>query len=232
MPFDTSGQITTRLVKLGASVLAVGPGHRNTTIAALVLALEDGDALTKVRFGGMDGAHGIGDTVISHCICAGPMNYKVPKSMDWRRWQDTFTKYRDLRVSADEMDRSDAWAVAAFWPQIRDRAVFACIPGLLFSQGQELRLRKALVHPKNQISSAMSLPQNMLSGTALAPVLLTLDAYTEDSVRMIDLSGPMSGGHAIPRFGKDLSVEDVMRLYENGNEKPYLSCNASIQDIE
>jgi hypothetical protein len=27
-------------------------------------------------------------------------------------------------------------------------------------------------------------------------------------------------------------VEDVMRLYEHGNEKPYLSCNASIQEIE
>lgn len=232
VPFDNSGQITTRLAKLGAKVLAAGPGYRNSTIAALVLALEDGEALSRVRFSGMDGLHEIGGPDISHCICAGPMNYKVPKSMDWHRWQDSFRKYRELNVSADDMDRSDAWAVATFWPQIRDRAVFVCIPGLLFSQGQEMRLRKALVYPKNQISSAMSLPQNMLSGTALAPVLLTLDAYTEDSVRMIDLSGPMSGGRAIPRFGKDLSVDDVMRLYENGNEKPYLSCNASIQDIE
>ena len=232
VPFDHSGQITTRLVTLGAKVLAAGPGYRNSTIAALVLALENGDALSRVRFGGMDGAHEVGNTEISHCICAGPMNYKVPKSMDWRRWQDSFTKYRDLNVSADEMDRSDAWTVAAFWPQIRDRAVFVCIPGLLFSQGQEMRLRKALVHPKNQISSAMSLPQNMLSGTAVAPVLLTLDANTDDSVRMIDLSGPIFGGRANPKFGKDLSVKDVMDLYEHGNEKPYLSCNASIQDIE
>lgn len=87
-------------------------------------------------------------------------------------------------------------------------------------------------YPKNQISSAMSLPQNMLSGTAVAPVLLTLDANTDDSVRMIDLSGPVAGGRANPKFGKDLSVQDVMDLYEHGNEKPYLSCNASIQDIE
>lgn len=232
VPFDNSGQITTRLVKMGAKVLAAGPGYRNSTIAALVLALEDGDALSQVRFGGTDGVHAIGDTEISHCICAGPMNYKVPKSMDWRRWQDSFKKYRDLNVSADDMDRSDAWAVATFWPQIRDRAVFVCIPGLLFSQGQEMRLRKALVHPKNQISSAMSLPQNLLSGTAVAPILLTLDANTDDSVRMIDLSGPVAGGRANPKFGKDLSVQDVMDLYEHGNEKPYLSCNASIQDIE
>lgn len=232
VPFDNSGQITTRLVKMGAKVVAAGPGYRNSTIAALVLALEDGDAWSQVRFAGTDGVHGIADAEISHCICAGPMNYKVPKSMDWRRWQDSFTKYRDLNISADDMDRSDAWAVATFWPQIRDRAVFVCIPGLLFSQGQEMRLRKALVHPKNQISSAMSLPQNMLSGTAVAPVLLTLDANTDDSVRMIDLSGPVAGGRANPKFGKDLSVQDVMDLYEHGNEKPYLSCNASVQDIE
>jgi len=235
VPFDASGQFVVRLARAGARVWRAGPGYFQTDLCMLLLALEDEPScLSSVQFGNQHNEKGRHDQ-LTHCLITAPFAYKIPTSAEWRQWETVREPSRRLWVSAEEMDRSDAWAVAAMWPMASKRAVFLSSPSLLFAQGQEHRLRKSLLLDAkgNSVSAAISLPSGVLSHTVVAPTLLVLDATPRAAgVRMIDVSGSTVGGEIKNRFGKDLGVEDVLRMLTQEAAVPQLAEDIAVSEIE
>lgn len=235
VPFDPSGQFTVRLVHAGARVWRAGPGFDATDITVLLLALEDDPkALDKVNFATTPPYVSVGGAA-TKCLVAPPMGMKVPHTSEWRKWERVGHGGRDLWMSPDETDRSDAWSVAAMWPATRQRGAFLTSPNLLFGQGQEYRLRKALMLDKggNMVAAVVSLPSGVLTMTAVAPTLLVLDAdHRSDEVRVVDLSG-VSGPRGIKnRLGKDIDGEAAARLLAPDGVTPQLAANVNLHEVE
>jgi len=205
-------------------------------LATLLLTLEDDPhCLKAVDFSGSP--KGVLDVApfITHCLCVTPMNEKVLRRSDWRPWERVLPTCRHLLLSADELDRSDAWVVAAMWPQVKTRAVFLSSASLLFAQGQEQRLRQALLFAPegNTISTVLSLPQNLLSHTTIAPTMLVLDAHANSqSIRMLDVGGQLLEGQLKNRFGKDVDLERIQALNESHEDIPQLAFEAFLPEVE
>lgn len=235
VPFDTSGQFVVRLARAGARVCRAGPGYSSAELTALLLALEDdATCFDAVDFSGNLPDPAGGDR-ITHCIVTAPMAMKVPRTPEWRRWQQGPVEVRRLWATADEMDRSDAWGVAAMWPSVEKRGVFLTSPSLLFAQGQEQRLRKSLLlgQTGNMVAAAVSLPTNSLSATGVAPTLLILDALPQPAgVRMIDVSGSSSGDGIKHRFGKDIRGDAVLAMLAPNGITPQVAADVSVGEIE
>lgn len=235
VPFDASGQLVVRLARAGARVWRAGPSYFQTDLCMLLLALEDeASCLRAVQFGSLRSESSQHEH-LTHCLVTAPLGYKVPTSTEWRQWEQVHEPSRRLWVSAEEMDRSDAWAVAAMWPMVSKRGVFLSSPSLLFAQGQEHRLRKSLLLDAkgNSVSAAISLPSGVLSHTVVAPTLLVLDANPRpNGVRMIDVSGSTTAGEIQNRFGKDINTQDVLRMLSQEAVIPQLAENISVSEIE
>ena len=233
VPFDPSGQFTVRLVCAGAQVWRSGPGYDSPELTALLLALEDDPhAAERVKFARFapDAHH-----APAKCLVAAPMGMKVPRTTEWRKWEHIQHGGRTLWITPEETDRSDAWAVAAMWPAVAKRAVFLASPSLLFAQGQEHRLRKALLvdKPGNMVEASVSLPSGVLSVTSIAPCLLVLDAQAQRGrIRMIDVSGADNPGGLKHRLGKDLDAAAAARLLTTDVRSPWLADGIELREIE
>lgn len=235
VPFDVSGQFTTRLAAEGVRVWRAGPGYDATGLTALLLALSDDPlAIDRVTFAstppGLDG----GDAV-SKCLVAAPMAMKIPGDHPWRQWQDKVRAGRALWLDPEELDRSDAWVVAAMWPLVRDRGVFLTAPSLMFAHGQEHRLRKALLLDRggNMVTAVASLPSGSVSGTSIAPALLVLDARERSGgVRMVDVGGMDSPSGIKSRLGKDVDAATATALLQPGDQVALVAGDIDVREIE
>lgn len=235
VPFDVSGQFTTRLAAEGARVWRAGPGYDATGLTALLLALSDDPlAINRVTFAsappGLDGLE-----AVSKCLVAPPMAMKIPGGHPWRQWQDKVRAGRALWLDPEELDRSDAWVIAAMWPLVRDRGVFLTSPSLLFAHGQEHRLRKALVLDRggNMVAAVASLPSGSVSGTSITPALLVLDARERHGrVRMVDVGGMDSPSGIKSRLGKDVDAATATALLQPGNQVALVAGDIDICEIE
>ena len=233
VPFDTSGQLVVRLARAGVHVWHAGPAI-STELTLLLLALEDDPAcLDAVTF-----AKGLPDfersNPITHCLVTAPMGLRVPRT-PWSQWEHEGKPVRSLWTSAEEMARSDAWAVAAMWPKATKRGVFLTSPGLLFAQGQELKLRKSLLLDQggNMVTAAVSLPQGLLSYTGVTPTLLVLDSVPRQAgVRMVDGSGPSIRNAVTGRFGNNMDASEVLSLLHQSSTIPQLSADIDVAEIE
>lgn len=235
VPFDPSGQFTMRLVRAGAQVWRAGPGYDAQDLTALLLALEDDpEAFDKVTFAAttpdVDGRN-----AVTKCLVAPPMGMKVPRTNEWRKWEHAVRSGRALWVTPEEMDRSDAWAVAAMWPAVAKRGAFLTSPSLLFGQGQEHRLRKALMLDQrgNMVVASVSLPTGVLNMTSVAPTLLILDAeHRADRVRVVDVSGVDGPGGVRNRLGKDIDGSGAAKLLAPEGIAPQLADDIDLREIE
>lgn len=235
VPFDPAGQFTVRLLRAGARVWRAGPGYDASDLTAMLLALEDDPTVfERITFANtMPEVEG-GSAAVK-CLVAPPMGMKVPRTTEWRQWEQAGRAARQLWVTPDETDRSDAWAVAAMWPAIQKRGVFLTSPSLLFGHGQEHRLRKALMLDQlgNMVVGSVSLPTGVLNMTSVAPSLLILDAeHRVGRVRMVDFSG-IDGPRGIRnRLGKDIGSSEAARLLASDGAVPQLAADIDLQEIE
>jgi type I restriction-modification system DNA methylase subunit len=118
---------------------------------------------------------------------------------------------------------------------VEKRGAFLTSPSLVFAQGQEQRLRKALLLDQrgNMVKASVSPPGGMLSMTTLAPALLILDAeHRADRVRFVDLSGMEGERGSKHRLGKDLNLEAASRLLNSDDAQPQLAEDIDLQEIE
>ena len=235
VPFDPSGQFTVRLVRAGARVWRAGPGYDASDLTALLLALEDDPAVfDRVTFSTTMPDVG-GRNAVVKCLVAPPMGLKVPRTMEWRQWEQASRAGRRLWVSPEETDRSDAWAVAAMWPAVQKRGVFLTSPSLLFAHGQEHRLRKALMLDQqgNMVAASVRSAGGRAQHDVGSPSLLILDVeHRADRVRVVDISGVDSPRGARNRLGKDIDCRTAVELLAPAGVAPQLAADIDLREIE
>jgi hypothetical protein len=235
VPFDPSGQFTVRLVRAGARVWRAGPGYGAPDLTAMLLALEDDPAVFERVTFATTTPDVEGRNAVVKCLVAPPMGMKVPRTTEWRKWEQVSRAERRLWVTPDETDRSDAWAVAAMWPAVEKRGVFLASPSLLFGHGQEHRLRKALMLDQrgNMVAASVSLPTGVLNMSSVAPSMLILDAeHRADRVRVVDLGGSDSSSGSRKRLGRDLDSRAAAELLAPKGLTPQVAADIELREIE
>ena len=224
LPFDPTGQLTMRAARRGARVLAAGPGQRSSLSVGLLLVLEgDADLQRRVMFDRSDPRTIVREFAPTHVLVAPPLGMRVSNSGDWADWDlspaPSGADAMPARMRPDSvtpgLDRADAWALSAFWPQARARGVFLVSPAALFAKGQEQRLREMLIwgHAGNPIRAIATLPSRLLGGASIAPAMLLLDRGQRwPAIRMIDISEATSGGKPSVRTAQELDVQHLLGL--------------------
>jgi hypothetical protein len=216
IPFDTTGQLTIRAARTGAQVVLSSASSYSTTLVRLLLELEDDQsARERVKICTPDQLReaflGGGPT---HCLAAAPLGARV-EQLRYVSAFEQLPKYRDLSVKGSDFNRSEPWAIATIWPVVRECGVFIVSPSLLFGQGQEVRLRQALIRGKegNQVSQIYALPSGMMSATNIPTCLLALNRYTDTAtIVMKDLTGQTIDNRPQFRFGRDINAAQAQEL--------------------
>lgn len=213
VPFDTTGQLAFRAARCGATVWLARPRGRSLAMIKLIL-LGTSTPAEQFRFDSVDQlADETESGTLTHGIFTAPMG--APASLEtWSEFEQV-RRIRNFAPPPFELDRSDARAVATFWPVVKKAAAFLVSPSLLFTKGQESRLRHALLHtgPGNAVSCVVSLPNGLLTQTTIGPSLLVLTPDEgRQGTRLVDLSGKLMDGFFKERFAKDINVEQALSL--------------------
>ena len=241
IPFDSSGQLVVRAIRNGLKVIAAGPGRRTDTHLRLLMAIE-GFGLRKdcpVQF---DVPRGNVKREIKaeFLIATPPFGMRLQTGAGWRQWEGDESDLvlqsslyrRHGPVTQVQIDRSDSWAVAAFWPRVSRRAVFLASSGILFSKGQEQRLREHLLLESRSLLAAVLLPTRMLSVTTLASAMLILDRSGEPhSMRLVDATEMTIDTKSSMRYARNLDHERVASLVNKQAADEKAVCDVSIEEI-
>lgn len=241
IPFDPSGQLVMRAVRKGLRVIVAGPGRRRETHLRLLLAIEGqtGLAGSAVVFDVPRGEVKR-DLTADFLLATPPFGMKLQVGAGWRQWEgeepdaaEPNSLYeRRGPISQVQIDRSDSWAIAAFWPRVRQRAVFLASPNVLFAKGQEQRLREHLLMERRSLAAVALLPTRQLSGTSLAPVMLLLDrARDQRSIRLVDATEMTVDTRSSMRYGRVLDYERVAPLISRTAEDEKVACDVSIEAV-
>lgn len=241
IPFDPSGQLVIRAIRRGMRVIAAGPGRRTETHLRLLQAIEGGTPLSNsaVVFD-VPRAAVKRQLTADFLLATPPIGMKLQTGTGWRQWEaeepdgagsDSLYQ-RHGPISQVQMDRSDAWAIAAFWPRVRERAVFLASPSVLFAKGQEQRLREHLLMDKRCLAAVALLPTRQLSLTSLASAMLLLDlAGDHRSIRLVDAADLTVDSKSSMRYSRTLDYERVSRLISRTVEDENVACDVSIEAV-
>ncbi|MFS0756501.1 N-6 DNA methylase [Noviherbaspirillum sp. 1P10PC] len=224
IPFDPTGQLSVRALFRGYYVLAAGPLSDVWTETALrLLALIDNTharLTTDIQKNPSSPAH-IEMPNIEYLVACPPLGMRVPLQTGWRRWEgskldlagsDAVYKKIGSQTSV-QLDRAESWTIAAFWPHVKKRAVFLTTPNLLFSKGQEQRLRELLVIGARQPVAVVSLPPKVITNTGIVSAALVMDRNRRnDSLRMVDASKLTLESKSTMKFSRLLDVQRVLKL--------------------
>jgi hypothetical protein len=241
IPFDPSGQLVIRAVRRGMRVIAAGPGRRTETHLRLLLAIEGNTRLgeSAVLFD-VPRAAVKRELMADFLLATPPIGMKLQTGAGWRQWEaeepdgaGSGSLYqRHGPISQVQIDRSDAWAIAAFWPRVRERAVFLASPSVLFAKGQEQRLREHLLMDKRCLAAVALLPTRQLSVTSLASAMLLLDrAGDHRSIRLVDATEMTVDTKSSMRYSRTLDYERVSPLISRTAEDENVACDVSIEAV-
>lgn len=241
IPFDFSGQLVIRAVRKGLKVIAAGPLSRSQLHVKLLLAIEKvgGKNQASVTFEvPRDGASR--DLNCEFLIATPPINMRIQAGAGWRQWEGAHLErvrsdslyQRQGPFTQEQLDRSDSWAVAAFWPRISRRAVFLVSPNVLFAKGQEQRLRENLLLNEGALSAVTMLPTRQMSITSMAPALLILDRNNfKEEVRFTDATEITIESRSTMRFSRILDLPEVVSLILGRREDLKISIAVGVEEI-
>jgi hypothetical protein len=241
IPFDASGQLVMRAVRKGLRVIAAGPGRRTETHLRLLLAIESQQQLgqSAVVFDVPRGQVKR-DLTADFLLATPPIGMKLQVGAGWRQWEGGEPDAADLNslyqrhgpISQVQIDRSESWAIAAFWPRVNQRAVFLASPNVLFAKGQEQRLREHLVMESRSLSAVALLPTRQLSITSHAPVMLLLErARDQRSIRLVDATEMTVDTRSSMRYGRVLAYEHIAALMSRTSKDDKVACDASVEAV-
>lgn len=225
IPFDPAGQLVIRALRRNYQVIAAGPTRDVwSSVVVRLLALVDG-RITNLSVEVERDPNSIGNSRlvnVDYLLACPPIGMKIPATGNgWRQWEggelglvgSESVYRRSAGQSVVQLDRSDSWAVAAFWPHVRRKAVFLTGPNLLFSKGQEQRLREFLVLGAKQPSAVVYLPAKLINHTAIVSAVTVLDRRCENThVRMVDASKCTFETKTTMRFSRLLDSRLVLEL--------------------
>lgn len=183
IPFDHSGVLTIRALRRGRRICAAPMLPMAGNELKLLLAIETGypehvDIETMVT----RDAQGRPTTRAVHAIVNPPFGMTV---RDSRLAQWASPSGRD-----DEFDRSESMVVFEVLKRVSGRAVFLVPQGVMFTGGQEQRLREFIAHRGgecNDLHSVIALPPGAVSTTNLSAAILSVGIMPDESVLMVDL---------------------------------------------
>ena len=241
IPFDATGQLVLRAVRKGLRVIATGPGRRSDLHLRLLLAIEGANRLvpSDVQFdSGRDG--NTRDVQADYLIATPPFNMKIQTGAGWRQWegidQEHFgpeSLYKRIGpISQVQLDRSDSWAIAAFWPRTSKRAVFLVSPNVLFGKGQEQRLREYLLFGDRSLSAVTLLPTRQLGTSNIASAIVVMDRdHAVTTVKLTDATEMTTDTKSSMKYSRVLDLERVVGLMTGGLEDPKTSCVVDYETI-
>lgn len=237
IPFDQTGQLVLRAVRKGLNVIATDPGGRAQLHIKLLLAIENANHSTGVMVDFKVAREGNSrELSADFLIATPPFGMKLQASAGWRQWADfnpdNSLYQRNGPVTKVHLDRSDSWAIDAFWPRISKRAVFLVSPTVLFAKGQEQRLRENLLMNEGTLSAVITLPNRQMSVSNMASATLLLDRDNSiQKVRFIDATNMTIESKSTMRFSRILDLPTVTSLMNGDQEDPKTSFMADFEDI-
>ena len=186
LPFDISGVQTIQALRRGwmvnASLMLNTPGSLLPLLLAIEFGATEHDRLTTEA--DRDGK-GRRTTTATHTIAIPPFGVKAKDIPSLAQWESPTGRF------GQQYARLEPWAITELLSRVTRRAVFCVSPGVLFSGGQEHRLREYLVERgkgRNQIEAVITTPTkvfaNMNVGAAIVVVTQDQDV---SATRMVDL---------------------------------------------
>jgi hypothetical protein len=184
IPFDELGQLTIEAVRRGWTVRTASPLVTSQLPLELLLIIETGRAEhPRVLRDVQRSISGIPSTTASHVLAMPPFGMPLRNSrlLDW-----------DTAGGIQQFAKTDSWVVHEFLSRATERAVFVVSQGVLFSRGQEERLRELLLQrggEKSELAAVIALPTGFLAASPAigGAALILTPGRGNDEVIMVDL---------------------------------------------
>lgn len=185
LPFDSNGTMTIRALRRGWRVKAASMTEVSHSTLKLLLAIEYGspthpDVDTQVE----RDSSGRPSTTAPYVVAV-PTFGEIVRHGRLAQWDSTEGR------AMEHYARSDAWAIHELMRRATKRAIFLVPPGVLFTRGQEQRLREFLLQrggERNEIEAVIALPPGVLSSTNMSSAILVANpGGGTDAIRMVDL---------------------------------------------
>ena len=207
LPFDSSGTMTIRALRRGWDVKAVLMNEISHSDLPLLLAIEVGKpTYPAVQTSVERDSSGQPVTKAKTLIANPPFGAPV-RGTRLTQWDSSDSR------AMDYFARSETWSVHELVNRASKKAIFVVPPGLLFTKGQEQRLREYLVHHGgecNELEAVITLPPGILPHTNLASAVLVMNPRLgTENVRMVDLGVAkrnVASADELVRKGKNLAL--------------------------
>ncbi|MEX3944355.1 N-6 DNA methylase [Paraburkholderia sp. BR10937] len=218
IPFDLSGQFTLGAFRRGWSVLTASPLGVPSTLLEVLLTIETGTpSHPRIRTGDERDAAGRPLTRADYILALPPFGMPMRGSR-LVQWDSTGGR------GIEQFARSETWAVQELVNRASRRVVIVVPPGVLFTKGQEQRLREAVLQrggERNELEAVIALPSGVFSSTSLAGAVLVINPGGHaDHIRMVDLGGGKRSGvdaEDILLGGRDIAL-GIQRSSERSTE--------------
>lgn len=224
VPFDRWGTLTVRALRRGWRVKTASMLGMAESTLSLLLAIEYGEPNapgleTEVE----RDREGRPLTRAAYVLACPPFGMAVHESR-LSQWNSSESE------AADRFVRSETWTVHELVNRTEKKAVFLVPPGVLFTRGQEQRLREYLLHRGgecNELHSVVALPSGAVSGTGLGTAVMVLTPdHGNDGILMVDL------GLSRRSIAKLDELVKTHRLVALGQEEdPERACRVTRDDI-
>lgn len=217
IPFDPRGQLTVEALRRGWHVLSASPLEPWQLVRRLLLSIETGTPTpATVRTEVDRDAAGRPLARTDYAVVVPPIGVPVRDSR-MSLWDITGTR------AYEQYARSETWAMFEFANRVAKRAVFVTPQGVLFSKGQEQRLREYLLHrggEVNELQTVVALPPGVFSSSNIAGAIVVLTPGSgADSVFMVDIS---SGRRSVTEAGEVVSKGRTLVLRREETKKSRL----------
>lgn len=185
VPFDRWGALTVQALRRGWRVKTASMMGMAESTLPLLLAIEYGAPQapgleTEVE----RDREGRPLTQSAYILACPPFGMSVPDTK-LAQWDSSKGE------STERFVRSETWVVRELVNRASKKAVFLVPPGVLFTRGQEQRLREYLLHrggEYNELHSVVALPSGAVSGTNLGTAVMVLTPdHGNDDILMVDL---------------------------------------------
>lgn len=216
IPFDFQGQLTIEALRRGWRVLTASPIRFSQTVRELLLTIETGQTQPPaVRAEVERDSAGRPVGRADYALVMPPFAMRI-KDSPMSMWDITETR------AYEQFSRSESWALFEFANRIDKRAVFVTPHGVLFSKGQEQRLRENLLgcERNTKVKSVITLPPGVFGATNIAGAITTMDSVgVAGAVYMADLS---SGRRSLQEAGHIVAVGREVALGHARTDKARL----------
>lgn len=185
VPFDRWGALTVRALRRGWPVNAAPMLEWGADTLPLLLAIDLGQPQCELVKTEIERDPEGRPLTRAACILACPPFGMTVRSTSLLQWDSSQGE------ALERYARSETWVVNELLTRTGESAVFLLPPGVLFTRGQEQRLREQLVHlggECNALHSIVTLPGGALSQTGLSSALVMVTPRHDNlETLMVDL---------------------------------------------